>query len=132
MPGNPLVRFDEGRVGRTARCRLLSYSTVRVFFEPIDDAENAVLDERHLEVDEQAKAFVGEPKVCQKLLLVNRGEEFDGLHFYDYFIFHDQIGPESGVDADILIDHWHRLLPHCAETPAVQFVGQNRVVNRFQ
>jgi hypothetical protein len=28
MPGNPLVRFDEGRVGRTARCRLLSYSTV--------------------------------------------------------------------------------------------------------
>ena len=27
MPGNPLVRFDEGRVGRTARCRLLSYST---------------------------------------------------------------------------------------------------------
>src|ERR1039458_4061608 len=27
MPGNPLVRFDEGRVGRTAWCRLLSYST---------------------------------------------------------------------------------------------------------
>jgi hypothetical protein len=30
MPGNPLVRFDEGRVGRTARCRLLSYSTVSI------------------------------------------------------------------------------------------------------
>ena len=29
MPGNPLVRFDEGRVGRIARCRLLSYSTER-------------------------------------------------------------------------------------------------------
>ena len=28
MPGNPLVRFDEGRVGRTARGRPLSYSTV--------------------------------------------------------------------------------------------------------
>jgi len=27
MPGNPLVQFDEGRVGRTARCRPLSYST---------------------------------------------------------------------------------------------------------
>jgi len=27
MSGNPLVRFDEGRVGRTQRCRLLSYST---------------------------------------------------------------------------------------------------------
>jgi len=30
MPGNPLVRFDEGRVGRTTRCRPLSYSTVSV------------------------------------------------------------------------------------------------------
>jgi hypothetical protein len=27
MPGNPLGRFDGGRVGRTARCRPLSYST---------------------------------------------------------------------------------------------------------
>ena len=27
MPGNPLVRFDEGRVDRTDRCRPLSYST---------------------------------------------------------------------------------------------------------
>ena len=27
MSGNLLVRFDEGRVGRTARCRPLSYST---------------------------------------------------------------------------------------------------------
>ena len=27
MPGNPLVRFDEGRVGRIVRCRSLSYST---------------------------------------------------------------------------------------------------------
>ena len=31
MPGNPLVRFDEGRVGRTERCRPLSYSTVRLW-----------------------------------------------------------------------------------------------------
>ena len=27
MSGNLLVRFDEGRVGRTAKCRPLSYST---------------------------------------------------------------------------------------------------------
>jgi hypothetical protein len=32
MPGNPLVRFDEGRVGRIARCRPLSYSTVTFVF----------------------------------------------------------------------------------------------------
>jgi hypothetical protein len=28
MSGNLLVRFDEGRVGRTAECYPLSYSTV--------------------------------------------------------------------------------------------------------
>lgn len=40
MPGNPLVRFDEGRVGRTL-CRPLSYSTVRWIWGP--DYWNACL-----------------------------------------------------------------------------------------
>ena len=38
MPGNPLVRFDEGRVGRTARCRLLSYSTGQNVFPALTEA----------------------------------------------------------------------------------------------
>ena len=59
MPGNPLVRFDEGRVGRTARCRLLSYSTVRIVFQPVDDARDPILDQRHLEIDQQPKPLVG-------------------------------------------------------------------------
>jgi len=34
MPGNPLVRFDEGRVGRTARCSpsLLLYREIVAVF----------------------------------------------------------------------------------------------------
>jgi len=44
MPGNPLVRFDEGRVGRTARCRPLSYSTVIIVFQPIDYQYDAFFD----------------------------------------------------------------------------------------
>jgi hypothetical protein len=31
MSGNLLVRFDEGRAGRTPRCRPLSYSTETLF-----------------------------------------------------------------------------------------------------
>ena len=30
---------------------------------------------------------------------MNRGEKFDGLHFNNHLIFHDQPGPETGVDA---------------------------------
>lgn len=36
MPGNPLVRFDEGRGGRADWCRSLSYSTGIRESGPID------------------------------------------------------------------------------------------------
>jgi hypothetical protein len=86
---------------------------VRIFIQPVDDARDTVLDESHLEVDEKAEALVGEPEVGQKLLLVNRSEKLDGFHFHDHLVLDDQVGPESGVDADALIDHRDRLLPNC-------------------
>src|ERR1035437_6691714 len=47
MSGNPLVRFDEGRVGRTARCRPLSYSTVHLwpflFLFQLDDSRSPLV-----------------------------------------------------------------------------------------
>ena len=52
MTGNPLVRFDEGRVGRAARCRLLSYSTERLFLESVHDAGDALFDQCDMEVDQ--------------------------------------------------------------------------------
>jgi hypothetical protein len=95
---------------------------VRIFFEPIDDAGNAIFDECHLEVDEQAQSLVGEPEIGQKLLPVNRSEDLDRFYFDNHLVFDDQIGPESGVDADILVDYWDRLLPNRPESPAIQFV----------
>ena len=86
MPGNPLVRFDEGRVGCTARCRPLSYSTVRLFFQPIDDTGYAVFDERCVEVDQQAEPFVGQPQIRQKLLSVHRSENLDRLDLDDHLM----------------------------------------------
>jgi hypothetical protein len=59
MPGNPLVRFDEGRVGRTARCRPLSYSTVIIFFfQSADDSRDAVFDPCHPEGDQPGPRVV--------------------------------------------------------------------------
>jgi hypothetical protein len=43
-----------------------------------------------------------------------------------------QIGAESSINADVLIDHWNRLLPHRAQTSAAQFTRQYRIVNRLQ
>lgn len=125
MPGNPLVRFDEGRVGRTAKVSpslLLYRLCVRIVFEPVDNARDAVFDQGHLEVDEQAKTLVGEPEIGQKLFLVDRGQQLHGFDFHDDLVFNDQVCPEAGVDADILIDHRDRLLARRAETPATQFI----------
>ena len=60
-----------------------------IVFESVDNARDAVLDQRHLEVDEQAEALVGEPKIGQELLVVNRGEKLDGFDFDDDLVFDD-------------------------------------------
>src|SRR5664280_2034941 len=83
MPGNPLVRFDEGRVGRTARCRPLSYSTalarnlsfsaifvlcqsrimsfrLAVTYQPCGDQENAIAElTRGVREGEQHQVLLG-------------------------------------------------------------------------
>ena len=105
---------------------------VIIVFQSVDDSRDAVFDQRHLEVDQQAKPLVGEPEIGEKLLLVDREEHLDGFDFYDDFIFDHQIGPESRIHADAVIDHRNRLLAHCAETPPAQLLRQNRLINRFQ
>src|ERR1035438_10904333 len=57
---------------------------VRIVFEAVDNTRDAIFDERHLKVDEQAQTLVGEAKIRQQLFLVNWSEKFDGLHFHDH------------------------------------------------
>ena len=51
-----------------------------------------------VEVDQQAKPFVGQPQIGQKLLSVNRGENLDRLDLDDYPILDNQVGAESDVN----------------------------------
>ena len=102
MPGNPLVRFDEGRVGRTARCRLLSYSTERLFLKPVDDSSDALFDQCDIEVDPQA--FVSQFQVGEKLLFVDRCDHLARLDLDDYLILHYEVRVKPGVNSDGLVD----------------------------
>lgn len=52
---------------------------VRVVFQPVDDTGHAVFDQRHVEVDSQAKPLIRLPQIGQKLLFVNRRESLHGL-----------------------------------------------------
>jgi hypothetical protein len=101
-------------------------------FEAVDNAGDAVLDECHLKVDEQAEALVGQAEIGQELLLMDQSEQFYGLDFDDDFILDNQICAEPGVDTDVLVDHWDRMLAGYAETAAVEFIRQDGVINGFQ
>lgn len=63
---------------------------------------------------------------------MNRSENLDRFHFYDHLVLDDQVSAESGVDADLVIDHWNRLLSCRAETSAMQFICQDSIVNGFE
>ena len=73
-----------------------------------------------------------EPEIGQKLFLVDRSKRLDGFDFHDDLVFDDPIGPESGVDAHVLIDYRKRLLAHRAETAPAQFIRPDCIVYGFQ
>jgi hypothetical protein len=64
---------------------------VRVVFETVDNARNAVFDERRVKVDEQAEALVGEPEAGRHFpgqgihpwpsLVSRQGTEFEKQEF---------------------------------------------------
>ena len=87
---------------------------VIIVLEPVDDARDAISDEGHLEVDEQAQALNGKPEIGQKLVLVDWSDQLDGFDFDYNLIFDNQIGSESGVDTYILVYHRNWLLAHRA------------------
>jgi len=105
---------------------------VRIVFETVDDARDAVFNEWHVKVDEQPQALVCETEVSQQLLFMNRRQILDGFHFDDYLVLDDQIRSESGIDADVFINDRYLLLAHDAKTAAAQFVGEDRIVDGFQ
>ncbi len=105
---------------------------VRLFFQSVDDTSNAVLDESGVEVDQQAKSFVGQPQVGEQLLSVNRCEDLNRLDLDDHLILDDQVGPEPDVNPNRSIDHRDWLLSDRPESTLGKFIGEYRMINRFQ
>ena len=105
---------------------------MRLFFQSIDDTGDAVLDERSIEVDEQAKPFVGQPQIGQELLSMNWRKGLDRLDLDDYLILHDEVSPEPDVNPNRPIDYWDCLLADRSESTLSKFIGEHRRVNRFQ
>ncbi len=100
--------------------------------QAVNDTRDSLTDERDVEVDKQAEALVGEPKVGQKLLLVNRGDQFHGFDLHNDFVFDNEVGFEGKIDADIVVDSGDFLLSGRSESPPLEFMAKNCCVNRFE
>jgi hypothetical protein len=105
---------------------------VRFFFQSIDDTSDAILDQGRVEVDQQAKPLVGQPQVGEKLLPVHRREALNGLDLDDHPILDNQIRAEPDVDPNRSVDHRDCLLADRPKSTLSQFIGEYRMINRFQ
>src|ERR1017187_400997 len=77
-------------VGGLARGRSVSWRPwrlcVKSFFQTIDDASDAALDQNDIEVDEQSQTLVGQLQIGEKLLLMHRRDGLHSLDFHDHLV----------------------------------------------
>jgi hypothetical protein len=104
----------------------------RLFFQAIDDTGNAFFDQRRVEVDEEAKALIGQAQIGQKLLFVNRRENFDRFDLDDHAVLDNQVRPEPGFEPDRSLYHWDCLLADRPQSTLSKFISKHRMVNRRQ
>ena len=102
------------------------------FSESIDHPFDAVLDEIHVEVNQHSESFVGEPKVGQKLLRVNRRDLVYGLQFDDHFVFDNEISDQRFIDNDVIVNNWHQDLSNDAQPTLLEFLHQHLLIDGLQ
>jgi hypothetical protein len=98
----------------------------------IHDSLEAVFQDWHIEVDEEANAFVRGFEIGQELRGMNWQHFFGGFDFNYNRIFHNQIHPICGLEFDALITDRQRRLPLKLESPLTQFITKAFFIDRFQ
>src|SRR5437868_12382896 len=100
--------------------------------EPIDDADDAILDQCRPEIDEQAELHFGQLKVSKKLLLMNGRRVLDRFQFQNQLALHDEIRAEALVKFQLVVTKRNGDLPADLEPTFHKFILKNASVNRFQ
>jgi hypothetical protein len=96
------------------------------------EAFDALFEDRHIEVDQQALPQSGDSHVRQNLRAVDGHDCVDRLELDYQLVVHDEIGPKSTVESHAVIvqrddDLFSELKPGLAE-----LVRQARLVDRFE
>ncbi len=69
------------------------------------NAVDPVLYQYTVKVDQQAQPVAGEFEVGQHLRFVNREERVHSLEFDHNPVLHDEVEPQSGIQAKAIVDH---------------------------
>jgi hypothetical protein len=103
-----------------------------VKLQSVHYSDDAIFYERHIEIDQQPKALIRQPKISQQLLLMNRGQRLNGLNLNDHFPANNQICAKPELEVNVLPDDWDSFLALYIESTFPEFALQNGFVDRFK
>jgi hypothetical protein len=95
-------------------------------------ADDALCQERDIEVDQQADPFVGQLEVGQKLSLVNRQQFLHGFQFQSDFVLHEDIDLVTAVQLQAFVLDGKVDLPLEVQLPKSKLVAEAFLISRFQ
>ena len=98
---------------------------VQITFQP-------VLQDWHVEVDQQCLLCARQPHVGENLCLVNWQQTFDGLQLDDQPVFANQIDSKSDREIGALVFQGQRHLPFEAHSGEVEFLAHAAFVDTLE
>ena len=90
---------------------MCEFGRERSFNRSIDDAGNAVPHQRFAEIQKEPEFHVGQFQIGEDLFLMCSADTLHRFQFQNDFIVHNQVSPETLIEADALELNWNRYLP---------------------
>ena len=96
------------------------------------EASYAVLEQRGIEIEQQADVIAAHAEIGQKLCFMDRQQFIDGLDLEDKFPLNDDIGAEASIHCNFFIDDGYIDLPLKCDARPLEFVAETFLINGFQ
>jgi hypothetical protein len=85
-----------------------------------------------VEIDQETNRAAGELEIRENLCLMDHSQFLYGLQLDDHSVFDQQVNPVTAIESHPLVNHWQFLLLFHLEPLLPQFVGEARVIGRFE
>ena len=97
-----------------------------------DSSDDALREERDVEINQQSYSFTGQLQVCQELGLMNRQQFLHRFQFQNNFALHQQIDLVTTVQLQPFVVDGQIHLSLKSQFPKAKLVAKALLVSRFQ